>query len=196
MSRGLNKVMLIGHLGQDPELRYIPSGTAVTNVSLATNESRSDANGERRDHTEWHRVVFFGRLAEVCCQYLNKGSQVFVEGRLHTREWDRGDGIKRYTTEIVARDMQMLSPRGSSGGQRGAENDDYSQMAAAYENNDWGSNNQASRPPMAQQSSSAPMPQSNFAASPSAAPRAEPPAAKPAAAGGGEYEKFDDDVPF
>ena len=194
MSRGLNKVMLIGHLGQDPELRYIPSGTAVTNVSLATNESRSDANGERRDHTEWHRVVFFGRLAEVCCQYLNKGSQVFVEGRLHTREWDRGDGIKRYTTEIVARDMQMLSPRGSSGGQRGSENDDYAQMAA-YENSDWGGNNQMQKSPAPQQSSNAPMPQSSFSTSPSAPERSEQSPVKPAAAGG-DYEKFDDDVPF
>ena len=195
MSRGLNKVMLIGHLGQDPELRYIPSGTAVTNVSLATNESRSDANGERRDHTEWHRVVFFGRLAEVCCQYLNKGSQVYVEGRLHTREWDRGDGIKRYTTEIVARDMQMLSPRGS-GGQRGSENDDYSQMAS-YDNNNWGGggNNPAAKAPPPQQPSSAPSAPANYSANPSAPARSEP-AAKPAAAGGNEYEKFDDDVPF
>ena len=186
MSRGVNKVILIGHLGQDPELRYIPSGTAVTNVSLATNESRQDASGERREHTEWHRVVFFGRLAEVCCQYLNKGSQIFIEGRLHTREWDRGDGIKRYTTEIIARDMQMLSAR-NSGNRPSSGGDDYAQMAA-YENSDW-----SGAAPAAPQPAINPNPNKPAPSSP--APTAASPAAK-APQGGGEYDKFDDDVPF
>ena len=114
--RGINKVILIGNLGNDPEVRYTPSGTAVANVTIATNESWKDRNtGERQERTEWHRVVFFSRLAEIVEQYLKKGSKVFVEGRLQTRSWEQ-DGVKRYTTEIIANDMQMLDSRGDAGG--------------------------------------------------------------------------------
>jgi len=113
--RGINKVILIGNLGNDPEVRYTPSGTAVANVTIATNESWKDRNtGERQERTEWHRVVFFSRLAEIVEQYLKKGSKVFVEGRLQTRSWEQ-DGVKRYTTEIIANDMQMLDSRGDAG---------------------------------------------------------------------------------
>ena len=113
--RGINKVILIGNLGNDPEVRYTPSGTAVANVTIATNESWKDRNtGERQERTEWHRVVFFSRLAEIVEQYLKKGSKVFVEGRLQTRSWEQ-DGVKRYATEIIANEMQMLDSRGDAG---------------------------------------------------------------------------------
>jgi single-strand DNA-binding protein len=107
MSRGVNKVILIGHLGSDPEIRYTASGTAIAKFRVATNEGYTDKNGARQDHTEWHWVTAWGKLAEICNQYLSKGKQVFVEGRLRTSSYEK-DGIKRYTTEIVARDMQML----------------------------------------------------------------------------------------
>lgn len=115
--RGINKVILIGNLGADPELKYTPGGAAVTNFTIATNESWVDGKGERQEKTEWHRIVVWGKLAEICNEYLKKGSKVFIEGRLQTRSWDGADGTKRYTTEIVARDMQMLDSReGSRGG--------------------------------------------------------------------------------
>ena len=113
MARGLNKVMLIGHLGADPEIRYTANGGAVANLNLATSESWKDReSGERQERTEWHRVVLFTRLAEVAGEYLRKGSQVYIEGRLQTRKWQDRDGHDRYTTEIVANDMQMLGGRG------------------------------------------------------------------------------------
>ena len=116
MARGINKVILIGNLGQDPETRYLPSGGAVTNVSLATTESwRDRENGEQRDRTEWHRIVFFRRLAEIAGEYLKKGSKVYIEGQLRTRQWER-EGQKHYTTEIVANEMQMLDSRGEGAG--------------------------------------------------------------------------------
>lgn len=116
MSRGINKVILIGHLGQDPEVKYMPSGSAVANVSIATTESWKDKNsGEKKDKTEWHRVIFFARLAEIVGEYLKKGSQVYVEGRLQTRKWQDKSGQDRYTTEIVASEMQMLGGKGSGG---------------------------------------------------------------------------------
>lgn len=114
-SRGVNKVILVGNLGNDPEVRYMPNGNAVANVSVATSETWKDKNtGEQQEKTEWHRVVFFNRLAEIVEQYLKKGSKIFVEGRLQTRSWEQ-DGVKRYTTEIVANEMQMLDSRGSAG---------------------------------------------------------------------------------
>ncbi|MGR8933232.1 MAG: single-stranded DNA-binding protein [Gammaproteobacteria bacterium] len=114
-SRGINKVILVGNLGADPEVRYMPSGGAVTNISIATTFSWKDRqSGEQREITEWHRVVFFNRLAEIAGEYLRKGSQVYVEGRLQTRKWQGQDGQDRYTTEIIASEMQMLGNR--SGG--------------------------------------------------------------------------------
>jgi len=118
-SRGVNKVILIGNLGQDPEVRHTPSGGQVTNIRVATSEQWRDRDsGETRENTEWHRVVFFGRLAEIAGEYLRKGSQVYLEGRLQTRKWQGQDGQDRYTTEIVANEMQMLGgrPGGESGG--------------------------------------------------------------------------------
>lgn len=120
MSRGgVNKVILIGNLGGDPEVRYTPNGAAVANVSLATNESWTDRNGERQERTEWHRLVLWRKLAEIAGQYLRKGSKVFVEGRLQTSSWDDQSGQKRYTTEVVVNDMQMLDGRGEGGGPGG-----------------------------------------------------------------------------
>lgn len=113
MARGVNKVILVGNLGNDPDVRYTAGGAAVANISLATAETWKDKDtGEKQERTEWHRVVFFGRLAEIVGEYLRKGSQVYVEGRLQTRKWQDKDGNDRYTTEIVANDMQMLGSKG------------------------------------------------------------------------------------
>jgi len=115
-SRGINKVILIGHLGADPETRYMPSGGAVTNVRLATSESWKDkTSGEQQERTEWHNVAFFGRLAEIAGEYLRKGSQVYIEGRLRTRKWQDREGHDRYTTEVIANEMQMLGGRPGAG---------------------------------------------------------------------------------
>ncbi|WP_274521503.1 single-stranded DNA-binding protein [Ectothiorhodospira lacustris] len=115
MAKGINKVILIGNLGNDPDVKYMPSGAAVANVSLATAERWKDKQtNDWTERTEWHRLVFFGRLAEIAGEYLRKGSQVYVEGRLQTREWEK-DGIKRYTTEIVVNEMQMLGGRSGGG---------------------------------------------------------------------------------
>ncbi len=113
MARGINKVILIGNLGQDPEVKYMPSGGAVCNITVATTESWTDRDsGEKQERTEWHRVVLFRRLAEVAGEYLRKGSKVYIEGRLQTRKWQGQDGQDRYTTEVIANDMQMLDGRG------------------------------------------------------------------------------------
>jgi single-strand DNA-binding protein len=120
MARGVNKVILVGNLGADPETRYGASGGAITNIRIATSESWTDRQtNERRENTEWHRVVMFGRLAEIAEQYLRKGRQVYIEGRIQTRKWQGQDGQDRYTTEIVANEMQMLGGRG------GGEGDDW-----------------------------------------------------------------------
>ena len=117
MARGINKVILIGNLGQDPDVRYMPSGQAVANVRLATSESWKDREtGEQQERTEWHNVVFFGRLGEIVGEYLRKGSQVYVEGQLRTRKWQDRDGNDRWTTEVRANEMQMLGGRGGGGG--------------------------------------------------------------------------------
>ena len=120
---GVNKVILIGNLGRDPEMRYFTDGTAVANFSIATSEEWKDKNtGEKKEKTEWHRVVVFRQLAEICGKYLTKGKQVYIEGKLQTRSWEK-DGVTRYTTEIVARDMQMLGTRDSGDNYRSAESD-------------------------------------------------------------------------
>ncbi len=112
----VNKVILIGNLGRDPETRYMPDGGAITNISIATTENWKDKAGEKQEKTEWHRVAFFGKLAEIAGEYLKKGSQVYVEGRLQTRKWQDKDGVDKYTTEIVANAMQMLGSRSGMGG--------------------------------------------------------------------------------
>jgi single-strand DNA-binding protein len=165
MARGINKVILIGNLGNDPETRYMPSGGAVTNISVATSESWKDKQtGQPQERTEWHRVVFFNRLAEIAGEYLRKGSKVYVEGSLRTRKWQDQSGQDRYSTEIVASEMQMLDSRG--GGQ-----------AAPYP--DAGGHSQA--PPQA-----APAQGGAQAAS----------GAAPAAGPEGNFQDFDDDIPF
>ena len=121
MARGVNKVILVGNLGKDPETRYMPSGSAVTNLTLATSESWKDKQtGENQERTEWHKVAMFGKLAEIAAEYLRKGSQVYIEGKLRTRKWQDKEGNDRYTTEIIASEMNMLGGRGgaerSSGG--------------------------------------------------------------------------------
>ena len=117
MARGVNKVILVGNLGQDPEVKYMPSGDAVCNLSLATTDSWKDKqSGEKVENTEWHRVVMFRRLAEIAGEYLRKGSQIYIEGKLKTRKWQDNNGNDRYTTEIEAREMQMLGGRGGSAG--------------------------------------------------------------------------------
>lgn len=130
-SRGVNKVILVGNLGKDPETRYMPNGGAVTNITLATSESWNDRQtGQQVEKTEWHRVVFFNRLAEVAGEYLKKGSKVYVEGKLQTRKWQAQDGSDRYTTEIVANEMQMLDSRGGMGSDAGGGYDSgYNQQA-------------------------------------------------------------------
>ncbi len=115
MKKGINKCIILGNLGQDPKLQHMPSGGAVTNISVATSESWKDKNtGEQTNKTEWHRIVFFNKLAEIAGQYLKKGSKVYIEGSLRTRTWEK-DGEKRYATEIVANEMQMLDSKGDGG---------------------------------------------------------------------------------
>ncbi len=116
MARGVNKVILVGNLGKDPEVRYMSNGNAVCNVTLATSESWKDKQtGEQKDKTEWHNIVFYRRLAEIAGEYLKKGSQVYIEGKLQTRKWEDKSGNDRYTTEIIANEMQMLGSRGGGG---------------------------------------------------------------------------------
>ncbi|MCL4104277.1 UNVERIFIED_CONTAM: hypothetical protein GTU68_035139 [Idotea baltica] len=130
-SRGVNKVILVGNLGNDPETRYMPSGGAVTNITVATSETWKDKQtGQPQERTEWHRVSFFNRLAEIAGEYLHKGSKVYIEGALRTRKWQAKDGQDRYTTEVIASEMQMLDSRGSGGGGQGQSGGgDYNQSA-------------------------------------------------------------------
>lgn len=136
MARGINKVILVGNLGADPEVRYMPQGGAVANMTIATSESWTDkATNERKEQTEWHRIVIYQRLAEIAGEYLRKGSKVYIEGKLKTRKWTDKDGIERYTTEIVANELQMLDGRGEgqqggmSGGMGGGQQGGYQPRA-------------------------------------------------------------------
>ncbi|MFT7243869.1 MAG: single-strand DNA-binding protein [Candidatus Azotimanducaceae bacterium] len=170
MARGINKVILVGNLGNDPETRYLPDGNAVTNISIATSESWKDKNtGQQNERTEWHRVVFFRRLAEIAGEYLKKGSKVYVEGQLRTRQYDK-EGQKHYSTEIVANEMQMLDSRGDNMSGGGG---DYNQAP---------SNNQA---PNNRGGSNA-NPNANSGGNASSAPAYDAP----------PPEDFDDDIPF
>jgi single-strand DNA-binding protein len=169
----LNKVTLIGRLGADPEVRYMPSGGAVTNISLATDRRWKDKQtGEKKESTEWHRVVFFNRLAEIAGEYLKKGRQVYIEGRLQTRKWQDQNGHDRYTTEIIASEMHMLDSRSGGTGHFG---NDQPQQAT-----DSAPTVQAS-----QSSQSAPQPASSRSSS------MPPPSPPPHT-----YDDFDDDIPF
>ncbi|HEY8606955.1 MAG TPA: single-stranded DNA-binding protein [Noviherbaspirillum sp.] len=154
----VNKVIIVGNLGRDPETRYMPNGDAVTNVAVATTESWKDKNtGEKKELTEWHRITFYRKLAEIAGQYLKKGSQVYVEGRLQTRKWTDKDGVERYTTEIIADTMQMLGSRQGMGGGAGAGapmDDDYGSAAPAPRQGGGGGGSGGAR--------SAPRPAPNF----------------------------------
>lgn len=135
MARGINKVILIGNLGTDPEVRYMPQGGAVANLTVATSESWTDkATNERKEQTEWHRVVIYQRLAEIAGEYLRKGSKVYIEGKLKTRKWQDKDGVERYTTEIIANELQMLDGRGEGqqqgGGMGGGQQGGHQKPAA------------------------------------------------------------------
>jgi len=147
MARGINKVILIGNLGADPEVRYMPQGGAVANMTLATSESWTDkATNEKKEQTEWHRVVIYQRLAEIAGEYLRKGSKVYIEGKLKTRKWTDKDGVERYTTEIVANELQMLDGRGDgqqqgggmSGGGRTGGGSDWGSGGGSSGGSDWG----------------------------------------------------------
>ncbi|MDF1833044.1 MAG: single-stranded DNA-binding protein [Porticoccaceae bacterium] len=172
MARGINKVILIGNLGQDPDTRYMPSGGAVTNLTIATSETWKDKQtGQPQERTEWHRVVFFNRLAEIAGEYLKKGSKVYIEGSLRTRKWqDKNTGADRYTTEIVANEMQMLDSRGGGEGMGGGQG--YAQQGAPE-----------AQPQRAQQAP----------AQASTQPSAQSTPGKNAPAG---FDNFDDDIPF
>ncbi|HHV6871171.1 single-stranded DNA-binding protein [Haemophilus influenzae] len=171
---GVNKVIIVGHLGNDPEIRTMPNGDAVANISVATSESWNDRNtGERREVTEWHRIVFYRRQAEICGEYLRKGSQVYVEGRLKTRKWQDQNGQDRYTTEIQGDVMQMLGGRNQNAGGYGNDMGGAPQSSYQARQTNNGGSYQSSRP----------TPQS--ATSQPATPQAEPP-----------MDGFDDDIPF
>ena len=162
----VNKVIIVGNLGRDPETRYMPNGEAVTNIAVATTESWKDKNsGEKKELTEWHRITFYRKLAEIAGQYLKKGSQIYIEGRLQTRKWQDKDGAERFTTEIIADTMQMLGSRQGAGGSAPMD--------------DGGGYNRA--PPARQQNTSAP-----------AAPARQAPASRPAP----NFSDMDDDIPF
>ena len=150
MARGINKVILVGNLGGDPELRYTGSGTAVCNFSVATTESYKDRDGNQVENTEWHRVVAWARLAEICGEYLSKGRQVYIEGQLQTRQWEDKDGNTRYTTEIKAREMQMLGGRDDNsggGGNYGGGGNTYDQRPQRQSNNGGGQKQQQASSP-------------------------------------------------
>ena len=145
MARGINKVILVGNLGADPETRYMPSGKPVTNIRIATSEGWTDKqSGDKQERTEWHSVVLFEKLAEISAEYLRKGSQVYIEGSLRTRKWQDKEGKDRYTTEIVAREMQMLGGRGGGSGEGGAE------RRPAASSSSSGSSGSSSAPPPAE----------------------------------------------
>lgn len=145
-SRGVNKVILVGNVGQDPETRYMPSGGAVTNLSLATSETWKDKNsGEQQERTEWHRIVFYQRLAEIVAEYVKKGSKLYIEGSLRTRSWEQ-DGVKRYATEIIANEMQMLDSRGGSGDGGSSWQGGHSQASRGGQGSGNGGGNTRSQP--------------------------------------------------
>ncbi|KAI3602967.1 Single-stranded DNA-binding protein (plasmid) [Cupriavidus necator H850] len=167
----INKVILVGNLGADPETRYIPSGDAVTNIRIATTDRYKDKQtGEMKEATEWHRIAFFGKLAELAGQYLRKGSSVYIEGRIRTRKWQDQSGQDKYSTEIVADQMQMLGSRSVGGGDENSSDEGYSRAGAQRRSNDSG--RRGAQPAPAQERRSQPAPT------------------------GGGFSNFDDDIPF
>ncbi len=167
MARGINKVILIGNCGQDPEVKYMPSGGAVTNVSVATSETWKDKNtGQPQERVEWHKVVFYNRLGEIAGEYLKKGAKVYIEGSLRTRKWQAQDGSDRYTTEIIANEMQMLDGRSDGGSNQGGQGN--GQPGGGYQQQP------QQRQPAQQRPANQPAPQQ---------PQ-------------GGFDNFDDDIPF
>ena len=183
MARGVNKVILVGNLGGDPEVRYMPNGNAVTNVTIATSDSWKDKQtGQQQERTEWHRVVFFNRLAEIAGEYMRKGGKVYVEGALRTRKWQDQSGADRYTTEIVASEMQLLDSRGAGdGGYQQPQQGGYAPQQAA---------------PAPQQSAPQPQYAPQQAAKPAQRPAAPAPQPAPAPQAAPGFDDFDDDIPF
>ncbi|MCH8492864.1 MAG: single-stranded DNA-binding protein [Idiomarina sp.] len=182
-SRGVNKVILVGNLGQDPEVRYTQNSVAIANFSVATSESWKDKqSGEQKEITEWHRVVCYRRLAEIAGEYLKKGSKVYIEGRLQTRKWQDQQGQDRYTTEIVCNEMQMLDSRGGQGG----GSFDQTQSQGGQSNQNWGG----------QQSGGQGSQSSGQSAGQSGAPAANQRQAQPAPQPAPLDNDFDDDIPF
>lgn len=205
MARGINKVILIGNLGNDPEVRYMPQGGAVANITVATSESWTDkATNERKEQTEWHRVVIYQRLAEIAGEYLRKGSKVYIEGRLKTRKWQDQQGVERYTTEIIANDLQMLDGRGDGQGQGNMPGQSMAQpvqqprapqqQAGGYQ-----------QPAAPQQSGGYSQPQGSGYSQPQQGGYQQRPAAQPQQGGYNQNQQrppaepsidFDDDIPF
>ena len=202
-SRGVNKVILIGNLGQDPEVRYMPNGGAVANITVATSESWKDQQGQQQERTEWHRCVLYRRLAEIAGEYLKKGAKVYLEGKLQTREWQDQQGQKRYTTEIIINELQMLDGRGAGAGASNNAGMGAPAMSAQPQPGNWGRPQQAAAAApaaaaaapaygqaMPQQNMAPqggygqPAPQSNYNQAPAQPMYNEPPM------------DFDDDIPF
>lgn len=149
-TKGVNKVILVGNLGNDPEVRYMPNGNAVANLSLATSESWKDQQGQVQERTEWHRLTMYRRLAEIAGEYLKKGSQIYVEGKLQTRKWQDNNGNDKYTTEVIVDQMQMLGG-GNGGANNGNGNNQRQQSGNGYQNNSPANQNQqGNKPPMAE----------------------------------------------
>jgi len=172
MARGINKVILVGNLGKDPEVRYMPSGGAVANLTIATSETWKDkATGQNQERTEWHRVVMFNRLGEIAGEYLRKGSKVYIEGKLQTRKWQDQNGNDRFTTEIVANEMQMLDARAGAGADMGGSQPSFGGGAAPQ---------QKSRPQQQASSTSQGYNQYGDNSAPAAV----------------DFGDFDDDIPF
>lgn len=184
MARGVNKVIILGNLGQDPEVRFTPSGAAVANMNIATTDTWNDKqSGQRQERTEWHRVVVFNKLAEIVQQYVKKGSRVYIEGRLQTRKWQDQNGNDRYSTEIVANDMQMLDTRNDGGGQQAPQQ----------------APQQARQQAPAQQAPAqqAPAQQAPAQQAPAQqAPAQQAPQQNANQAPAGNFDDFDDEIPF
>ncbi|WP_110687704.1 single-stranded DNA-binding protein [Salinicola aestuarinus] len=195
MARGVNKVILIGNLGQDPEVRFLPSGNPVCNLRIATTDTWTDRqSGQRQERTEWHSVVLFNKLAEIAQQYVKKGSRIYIEGRLQTRKWQGQDGQDRYSTEIVGNDMQMLDSRSGQGGGDYPQSQPQNQYGGAPQGNYGGQPQQPQ--PQPQQGGGNP----GHAQRP---PQNQPPQQQPnqqnpnyGAPNPGSFDDFDDEIPF
>ncbi|CAM3696268.1 single-stranded DNA-binding protein [Rheinheimera salexigens] len=214
MSRGINKVILIGNLGQDPEVRYMPQGGAVANLTVATSESWNDkATNEKKEQTEWHRVVIYNRLAEIAGEYLRKGSKIYIEGKLKTRKWQDKEGVERYTTEVVANELQMLDGRGGDNQQQGGQQGGYQRpQQQAGQQQQQGGYQKPSQPQQSQQQQGGyqqQQPQQGGYQQPAQQPAQQQSYQKPQQQGGYQQPQqkpaqqpvepnidFDDDIPF